>query len=178
MTFSAAGYTLATIAPVVSGEEVSISYGNHSNDFLLAEYGFVIPGVGNEWDEVRLDDMLEGLFSEEKKAVLKERKYWGKWVLDREGPCYRTRVAVGLVRTGVGRWERMVDGGGESKEEDVQELLGRVLREYIEVVKGKIEAVEKATEGVESQKEMLSERWKQIAALIQKYLDRIDGNKN
>ncbi|KAK7991519.1 hypothetical protein PG988_000313 [Apiospora saccharicola] len=38
------------------GEEVFVSYGDHSNDFLLAEYGFLM--TNNCWDVISIDDIV------------------------------------------------------------------------------------------------------------------------
>ncbi|KAJ5040333.1 uncharacterized protein L3040_005989 [Drepanopeziza brunnea f. sp. 'multigermtubi'] len=46
VSFSPTGYTVTTSTstpPLTRGAEIYISYGTHSNDFLLAEYGFIIP---------------------------------------------------------------------------------------------------------------------------------------
>ena len=70
VSFSASGYTFTTLAKIKKGEEVYISYGNHSNDFLLAEYGFILPEEGgeNQWDEVLLDAFMLRLFSAKQKS--------------------------------------------------------------------------------------------------------------
>ncbi|KAI9050359.1 hypothetical protein LZ554_005525 [Drepanopeziza brunnea f. sp. 'monogermtubi'] len=45
VSFSQTGYTVTSTStpPLTRGAEIYISYGPHSNDFLLAEYGFIIP---------------------------------------------------------------------------------------------------------------------------------------
>ncbi|KAG0650498.1 Ribosomal lysine N-methyltransferase 2 [Hyphodiscus hymeniophilus] len=47
--FSSQGYSIAASCSISKGDEIYISYGNHSNDFLLAEYGFSMES--NKWDE-------------------------------------------------------------------------------------------------------------------------------
>ena len=66
VTFSPSGYTICADRDIAPGEEVSISYGNHSNDFLLAEYGFIL--AENRWDEIRLDDILIELIDPQQLA--------------------------------------------------------------------------------------------------------------
>lgn len=180
VVFSPQGYTLNALRDIKSGEELSISYGNHSNDFLIAEYGFVIPGQGNEWDEARLDEVLAGLFDEEKKDLLSVKGYWGRWVLDGEGVCYRTRVAIALLVLKPGQWERMVESGGEGGEKaqrDADQVLAEVLRDYLQEVNKHLSEIEKLNCGLDIQKEMLRERWSQISTLIKLHLDRIETNK-
>ena len=176
VTFTKDGYTLHALHNIAAGEELSISYGNHNNDFLLVEYGFLIPGSKNSWDEVRIDSLLEGLFDEKKKLLISGRGYWGNWVLDGQGICYRTKVAVALLCAGmtVGRWERMVDSGedgGERVRDGIESIIARALNDYTSVIEQSLVDVNKLEEGSENQKEMLRERWKQVKMFVSKYLD-------
>lgn len=54
--FSDESYIFTATKTHEPDDEVYISYGNHSNDFLLAEYGFVMDGW--EEDSVCLDDVI------------------------------------------------------------------------------------------------------------------------
>lgn len=56
VAFSPTAFTITTTRPYNEGEEVYICYGNHSNDFLLVEYGFLFDE--NVWDEVCIDDAI------------------------------------------------------------------------------------------------------------------------
>ncbi|KAJ4416203.1 hypothetical protein N0V85_002389, partial [Neurospora sp. IMI 360204] len=56
VAFSPTAFTITTTRPYTAGEEVYICYGNHSNDFLLIEYGFLFDE--NVWDEVCIDDAI------------------------------------------------------------------------------------------------------------------------
>ncbi len=60
--FSSSGYTITTPAKIKQGEEVYISYGNHSNDFLLTEYGFILPEEGAEISGTRSRSMPSSCF--------------------------------------------------------------------------------------------------------------------
>lgn len=178
VTYTKDGYTLSALQDIKAGEELSISYGNHSNDFLFVEYGFLIPGQENCWDEVRLDELLEGLFDDEKRELVKGKGYWGRWVLDREGICYRTRVACALLCEGMtkGRWERMVDSGEDGAEvvrNGVDDIVWKVLQEYQVVIREHMKSIDNVDEGTEDQKGMLRERWKQIATFVNRYLEAI-----
>jgi hypothetical protein len=86
VAFTAAGYTITTrphpTPTIPAGSEIHISYGNHSNDFLLAEYGFIMSE--NEHDLISLDDLLLPLFSASQKAPLEEKGFLGNYVLDQE----------------------------------------------------------------------------------------------
>ncbi|KAE9372392.1 SET domain-containing protein [Stipitochalara longipes BDJ] len=180
-SFSPSGYTISTPVKIKKGEEVYISYGNHSNDFLLTEYGFILSeeGGGNQWDEVPLDAYIVPLFSAKQKERLEERGFFGKYVLDRTDVCYRTQVALRILVLPVKKWERFVDGmeDGEKEQGAVDKVLGKVLREFGLEAKEKIEEVEGLDEdmGMEYQRDMLRRRWAQIERLIQAAIDRIQA---
>jgi hypothetical protein len=132
VSFSSSGYTITTPAKIKKGEEVYISYGNHSNDFLLTEYGFILgeEGGGNRWDEVPLDAYILPLFSAKQKERLEERGFLGKYVLDRKEVCYRTQVALRILVLPIRKWERFVDGleDGEKEQGAVDKWLGKMLK--------------------------------------------------
>jgi hypothetical protein len=182
VSFSSSGYTITTPAKIKKGEEVYISYGNHSNDFLLTEYGFILSeegggGGGNRWDEVPLDAYILPLFSAKQKERLEERGFLGKYVLDRKEVCYRTQVALRILVLPIRKWERFVDGleDGEKEQGAVDKMLGKMLKEFKEEAKEKIEAIVGLGEevGMEYQRDMLRRRWVQIEGLIQAAVDRI-----
>jgi hypothetical protein len=145
VSFSSSGYSITTPAEIKKGEEVYISYGNHSNDFLLTEYGFILGGEGggNQWDEVPLDTYILPLFSAKQKERLEERGFLGKYVLDRKEVCYRTQVALRILVLPVRKWERFVDGleDGEKEQGAVDKVSRKVLREFEQEAKEKIEAI-------------------------------------
>lgn len=180
-SFSSSGYSITTAAKIMKGEEVYISYGSHSNDFLLTEYGFILSeeGGGNQWDEVPLDSYILPLFSSKQKERLEERGFLGKYVLDRRDVCYRTQVALRILVLPAKKWERFVDGleDGEKEQGTVDKVLGKVLRQFEKEVKEKIKEVMGLGEDVwmECQKDMLRRRWVQIEILIQAAIGRIQG---
>ncbi|KAF8242517.1 SET domain-containing protein, partial [Wilcoxina mikolae CBS 423.85] len=89
VTLDARGYTVTTTCRIEKGEEVFVTYGSHSGDFCLVEYGFV-PSE-KEGDYLQLDAWME--FTDEQEGRLKGMGYWGRYVLDREGFCYRAKTA-------------------------------------------------------------------------------------
>jgi len=175
-SFSPAGYVITASQPIKAGEEIYISYGNHSNDFLLAEYGFVMER--NKWDEVSLDEYVLGLFDEKQRGKLEEGGFWGKYVLDGEGVCYRTQIAVRLLCMPVNRWQRLVAAGledGDKHQGTVDEILLKVLKKFGKSADEKIEFIKALGCGLVSQRETLSRRWNQIRLLLSTAMKRIEG---
>jgi len=175
VTFSPAGYKICTDRQIRKGEEIFISYGNHSNDFLLAEYGFILDE--NQWDETPLDDFILPLFSEAQKQTLKEAGFLGKFVLDRETVCYRTQVALRLLCVPPNKWQRLVANGSvdeDKHQEAVNTILLKVLRGYLEVAHERLEQVEVLDCGLSSQRDTLVRRWKQIHLLLAAAISRIE----
>ena len=175
-SFSSRGYTITASQSIKKGEEVYISYGNHSNDFLLAEYGFVLQH--NKWDEIALDEFLWPLFNEKQKRRLEETGFWGKYVLDAEGLCYRTQVALRILCMPVTQWQRLVDTELEDDDNHqgaVDEILLGMLKKYLEGAEGKLKTLKELECGLPSQKETLSRRWNQIRLLLSTAVNRIES---
>jgi hypothetical protein len=175
VTFSPCGYKISANRQIEKGEEIYISYGNHSNDFLLAEYGFILED--NRWDEVCLDEIILPLYSEEQKQQLKEAGFLGKFVLDKETVCYRTQVALRLLCMPVDRWRFLVADGIEEKgkyQMTADRILLKVLKQHLGSVDKKLEQVEVLDCGLQIQRETLSRRWKQIRLLLAASITRIE----
>jgi hypothetical protein len=58
-----------------AGSEIYVSYGTHSNDFLIIEYGFILNT--NKHDYTTLDHLILPLLSEEQEETLKEDQFYG-----------------------------------------------------------------------------------------------------
>lgn len=175
--FDEARFTISADRDYEEGEEVYISYGSHGNDFLLAEYGFVLER--NRWDEVGLDEILLPELTKRQKELLEEKGFLGNYVLDADTVCYRTQVAVRLLTVSrIRDWERFVDKGEEGSEQVQRKadgILIEILRTYLlnieSFVKGELEG---ATDGEKGQREMLMNRWSQIEGLLQATIRRLD----
>ncbi|CZR58438.1 uncharacterized protein PAC_08330 [Phialocephala subalpina] len=181
VSLTTSGYTISTNRLYSKGEEVFISYGNHSNDFFLTEYGFILPGVeeeaGNEWDEVLLDDYILPLLSSEKKERLKDAGFWGKYILDGREVCYRTQVALRAQCLSARKWQRFVDGSddGDEDEEAVNEVLLKVLKRYKKDADKTAKQVRAIKDGEANHRDTLARRWKQISNLLQRAINRIQS---
>lgn len=177
------------------GEEVHISYGAHNNDFLLAEYGFVL--ARNCWDEARLDDALLPALSRRQQEDLEDVGFLGNYVVDGTTVCHRTQVALRLLltdprpRRGGGKrgslllsaeeWRRFVNGldDGERSQAAADAVLVSLLEDYVEVVAGEIDelkglGLEAADEALgRSRRDLLLRRWEQIADLVGQTITRL-----
>jgi len=174
--FSPSGYNICTNRHIQKGEEIYISYGNHSNDFLLAEYGFILDE--NKWDEIWLDEDILPLFSEEQNQILKEAGFRGKFVLDRQTTCYRTQVALRLLFMPSNRWQRLVANGLEDEDKhqaDVNKILLKVLKARLDTVLERLKQVEVLDCGLSSQRDTLTRRWKQIRLLLTIAISRMEN---
>lgn len=83
------------------GDEVLLSYGPHSNEFLAIEYGFVLEE--NPWNDVDVTLEVEARVSPAQREFLETRGYWGDYTVRHSGPSFRTEVALAVMQVGDGR---------------------------------------------------------------------------
>lgn len=69
------GFTITCDREYEAGEEVYVSYGQHDNDFLLVEYGFVLDG--NKWDKTKLDSRILPKLDKRMRRDLEENNFLG-----------------------------------------------------------------------------------------------------
>lgn len=175
-SFSPQGYAIAAEKDIKEGDEIYISYGNYSNDFLLAEYGFVMEM--NKWDEVPLDEFILPLFSETQKRQLEETGFAAKYVLDGECVCYRTQLSLRLLCVPVNQWRRLVATGLEDRDKHqaaVDEILLKVMGKFANSADEKLDSIAALDCGLASQRETLRKRWNQVRLLIGKAIARIES---
>ncbi|CDO94065.1 unnamed protein product [Kluyveromyces dobzhanskii CBS 2104] len=78
------------------GDEIFLNYGAHSNDFLLAEYGFSTSNNG--WNYIDLTPEICSMFTDPKDiAFLDSLGYWQDYTLSKGEISYRTLVAISLL---------------------------------------------------------------------------------
>jgi hypothetical protein len=173
--FSSTGYKFTTPTLIKKDEEIYISYGNHSNDFLLAEYGFIL--ADNKWDEIPFDDHILPLLSASQRETLKDTGFLSKYVLDRETICHRTQVALRLLCLTPRKWQRFVNGIDDAEKDQaaVDKILLQALNNYREHIAEMRRKLDEINAGFESQREALSRRWKQIDLLLTSAIDRIQS---
>ena len=148
------GYTIDADKVYDAGAEISTSYGTHSNDYLLAEYGFMLDE--NEHDRICLDDVILPKLTEEQVIQLEQDDVLcGQFMFQPGQDRHHKTWDVLSV---------MCDGDGDDQ---VKELLKSLLQEYAQEVKRMQEKVEGLTG---PQGETIIRRWKQVAQLTQKCL--------
>jgi hypothetical protein len=167
VAFSPEEFTVTADRAYARGEEVAISYGAHSNDFLLVEYGFV--EARNRWDEVVVDDAIVPRLGARQRAQLEDVDFLGNYIVDASTACYRTEVAVRALCMPPREWRRSLAGvdDGIASQGRVDELLVELLSEYQEVARRRIDEIEALTCGEECQRVMLKTRWGQIVELLE-----------
>ncbi|PHH80243.1 hypothetical protein CDD83_3776 [Cordyceps sp. RAO-2017] len=173
VSYSPDGYTVTADRPYPAGAELFISYGSHSNDFLLAEYGFLLRD--NACDRVCLDDLILPKLPDDLKAELDERDVLGNFVLDpRSGICSRTRLAVRLLSCPPSQsrheWQHLIDEAEHEDDEHVEasasRLLLTLLGEYLDTIDAIQTRLQKRRLGNDSQRALLAQRWRQIEAMV------------
>lgn len=183
-------FTFQTTRAYEKGDEVHISYGSHSNDFLLVEYGFIL--AQNHWDEVRLDeDVILPALTRRQREELEDVGFLGNYVLDNDTLCHRTQVALRqMAVTGryggltMDEWRKFVSGldDGEKSQAKVDAQAVGLLEKYEATTKTKEKELRKLTfqeedgdeDMNEGRRETLLRRWGQIQALVRTTIERLE----
>ena len=175
-TFSSQSYAITATRDYRAGEEVHFCYGSHSNDFLLAEYGFV--PAQNQHDVVCLDEVIVSRLSLEQKHFLRGKEYLGNYMLNEDGDeCSRTKVVLRVLTCPQEKWERFAESGDDepSIESDARALLVRFLNSFSDVIKRTLETIHSLDTGQQGQIALLTTRWKQIHAVVVKAKAKLDS---
>lgn len=167
------GFTFTSKRAYAVGEEIHISYGGHSNDFLLVEYGFILGE--NRWDEVRIDEVILPELTNAQKEQLEYVSFLGNYVLDARDVCHRTQVALRIMCLPLGEWQDFVDGADDSttKQAKVDQLLVKLLKKYEKTIKKTLTGIKGAKAGNEIQRQLLEDRWTQIQTLVEATVTRL-----
>lgn len=165
------GYSVTADRTYKAGEEVYVSYGSHTNDFLLVEYGFFLDANG--CDSIPLDHLILSQLSSEQTKILKEDGFYGSYTLSPTSPtlCYRTQAVVRLLTLPPRRYTAFVSGTDEGLGDQgtVNEYIIRLLVRYERQIMDIIDEVEGFVIGEEAemeQKDTLRRRWRQIQNIV------------
>ncbi|KAH7308466.1 hypothetical protein B0I35DRAFT_413119 [Stachybotrys elegans] len=170
-------YVVRAVRNYQRGEELHVNYGKHSNDYLLVEYGFVMPDYENFYDITSLDEFICGRFTYQQATYLKTKDAWGHFELDTHGAVYRTKVALRLLTLPEIDWPDYLDGKKEITAEDmvfVNGLLREILGSWQKTLLSKMRTVEYSYIGEEGARDLLRYRLRQLRGLLMSALSRLD----
>lgn len=185
------GYGVTADRAYKAGEEVFVSYGAHTNDFLLVEYGFILES--NMRDAIPLDHIIIPLLDAEQTRALKEDGFYGNYTLFKMGGneivCHRTLAVLRLLVLDSKRYSAFVGGFDHDAEREQGKcfgylvgLLTRYSRQVMDIleevegldVNGVVEEkrrtrsrsgeIEPSTR--DGQKDTLVRRWRQIRDVV------------
>ncbi|KAJ5772152.1 hypothetical protein N7520_002681 [Penicillium odoratum] len=168
-------YTLRATEDYEKGDEVYMSYGSHPNDFLLAEYGFILEK--NTSDCIYLDDIVfRDINSSDKQEELWLNQYYGEYQVTAEGVCYRTEVAACLMYMKEEDWrgyvlEGSTEGVNARKSETIiKGWLHTYAREADETISAIRVALESnaVVQKHHQKAETLLRRWEQIKTICER----------
>ncbi|UNI15674.1 hypothetical protein JDV02_002185 [Purpureocillium takamizusanense] len=172
VSFSTEAYDITADRPYCAGDEILTSYGEHSNDFLLAEYGFVLRE--NQHDKLCLDDVILPRLTPGQKSELKGHGYLGDFMLHAGSKrSDNIWVALRLLSCVNADWQSYVDGEEDEDGtlEKAAEQLPHLFEEYLcrsEETLGFIRALQV---GKACQRNLLVQRWEQIQAIIRQWVE-------
>jgi hypothetical protein len=183
------GYSVTADREYKAGEEVFVSYGAHTNDFLLVEYGFILDSNRN--DAIPLDHLILPLLSNDQASALKDDGFHGNYTLFTKEPtiCHRTQAVLRLILLDNRRYSAFVGGDDDGSKDQVRvnEYLAGILTKYSRQIIDTLEELErlkvrsseqkgksgqsKVTKGEKSlveagHRDVLLRRWKQIRDLV------------
>lgn len=161
------GYTITASRRYEAGDEVFASYGDHSNDLLLAEYGFVM--AENKWDSVCLDEVIMPRLNQDQKKNLKSNGHGGPYMLGSgSGPSgHLVAVLQMLVYPGESPPALYEDTDKIPKlEAGAEQLLKALLSEALEATQVIMSKVHGSQIGEPLQRDMLYHRWQQIETIL------------
>ncbi|CBF78584.1 hypothetical protein AN7340.2 [Aspergillus nidulans FGSC A4] len=155
------------------GEEIYMSYGPHSNDFLLVEYGFYLDD--NPSDRVYLDDIILPKLTRSEKKELAERECFGNYEITASGADRNSMAAASIKYMSRQKWREYVDGVSEQGF-DASRTAG-IIRDWIEAyLQECTTTIASLVELSKSEKEkdtveLILSRWKQIHRLCERAVE-------
>jgi hypothetical protein len=177
------GFVISTDRGYRAGQQIHISYGTHTNDFLLAEYGFVL--AKNRWDEVCLDDVILPRLDATQKARLQDGGLLGPFMLNVESlGCEKTQAALRLLSKCCctrEQWHEVVDVEGCGEQSDCQEMVDAMLMSmldnFLRLVRKTAQNVGELQVGQCIQRELLERRWEQIDTMVRRMMVWLEARR-
>lgn len=154
VSYGSDGYEIVADREYSKGDEVCTSYGEHSNDFLLAEYGFLLQD--NAHDRFDPDDLMTLELDADEIALLKQMK---------------TVAALRQVCGPATEEEALRDDDGwfESTSATVDGVkLRRMLTKCLKGIEAHRRNVLALDDGSHRCQALLLQRWEEVDKLVQK----------
>ncbi|KAL3467795.1 hypothetical protein BJX64DRAFT_123332 [Aspergillus heterothallicus] len=183
--FDGKRYTFKATRSYEKGEEIYMSYGSHSNDFLLIEYGFCLDD--NPSDAIYLDDIVIPALTEKQKEELAAHDYLGNYQVTSDDVDERLIAAANIMYMSSSDWQKYVNGEEETQKVFNVRRTGRIICDWVEnYVKESALAVDAAKsllseveqgpeEGTKEKLDLILSRWKQIQELCESALKFVSG---
>ncbi|KAL4807604.1 hypothetical protein BDV18DRAFT_106062 [Aspergillus unguis] len=176
--FDGKEYTFKASRQYEKGEEIYMSYGSHSNDFLLVEYGFYLED--NPSDAVYLDGIILADLDAGQTKDLAEYDYFGNFELTSSGVGDSTIAAASIKYMSDPDWRNYVTGVSERgfDKNKTADIIRGWIGIYLEECSIKTESLIRLSETIsaESEREKLDsmlDRWRQIRCLCQSAMSAI-----
>ncbi|KAI9652576.1 MAG: hypothetical protein M1831_006679 [Alyxoria varia] len=185
VSFNHMGFVVTANRHYEKGEEIHVTYGSYSNDFLLVEYGFLPPN--NPADSIALDEYFSSYMNTDREELLRELDMLGNYTIYTSQPnstdskdsstsplpCHRTQTALRAllsdvqvprehIRTYAQTGEDHPDADPEI-ERRVRRLLGDVLVETL-VKEGEM-VLKDIGEGKDGPEGLLVQRWREVVGM-------------
>ncbi|KAK9617800.1 hypothetical protein V6Z94_004856 [Aspergillus fumigatus] len=183
VVFDGAKYTFTASRRYEKGEEIFMSYGAHSNDFLFVEYGFFLDH--NESDVIFLDDIISHNLSEAEREELASQQGLEDYQLTPYGVCSRT-INAACVKYMPSNDFRSHVHGRATKAFDTRKtwnIICKWIEIYLQESNTTIEALEALgtqNKGLVRHQDKLASlrrRWEQIRVICQNALDKINATQ-
>ncbi|SGZ50227.1 CIC11C00000004934 [Sungouiella intermedia] len=129
------GFHVMTSCKYLPGQELYFSYGPHSNEFLLCEYGFMLPE--NKWNYIDITDFIIPMLRPAHVEFLKIWGYYGEYTVNKSGMSFRTEIALATLQETSPQDSRrlkvFIDGisDGQVYTHRLRELLRKILQKLI-----------------------------------------------
>ncbi|KAL8784558.1 MAG: hypothetical protein Q9213_003906 [Squamulea squamosa] len=179
------GYIVVSDKAYDAGDEVYVSYGKHTNDFLLVEYGFVLDN--NRWDATPIDHcLMPHLLGTPVERQLQQAGYLGNYSLSSDGVCYRTQVATRAQFLSADLWLEFIAGRNLNEigaEQNAEALItSQVLEPYLREAESALKWLDNPSAALTKFPygpcQVLIRRWKQIEALLRQTTSGLVADKD
>ncbi|KAI9933715.1 hypothetical protein ASPWEDRAFT_35628, partial [Aspergillus wentii DTO 134E9] len=167
-------YTIKINRQIEKGEEVYLSYGSHSNDFLFIEYGFFLDD--NPSDSIYLDDIIFHDLTKADQHELKLRDCYGDYQITPSGANSRLESVACMKYMDRRDWQKYIQGRSKKgiNAQQTAEIICGWIEVYLEESNVAIEKIEAMLpQNQDGKVSMILSRWIQIKRLCEDALSGI-----